>query len=674
MRKTQREEKNRILKSPQQAFGESGDWCRICVKITAFLLGGGEMMRFKFSQFLLPGLAMACILLFPDANATSAQFTRSVSGSLTVMVQGPSGDPIDQIANVELSNVAGQFNQQATTRGGRVEFTFLGAGSFTLRVVLAGYKTATEELQLNGGEASFATVRLQPASGVQPAPVQTGPPILAPGAKKELGKALEAMRAGRLPEAHNHLEVAFRLAPGNPDVNYIFGLYCARVEDWTGAKSHLERALNLYPKHTGAMLSLGTLYLRENKVAEAVTFYRNAVEIEPSSWRAHALLADALLNQGSLDEGLSEAERAAELGSGQGAILQPLLARALAKHGYMQRAELVLQGYLQGHPTDKAAAQQLAELQTAPEATARSDSKGQADAALPLSPALTKLAFLPPPSAWMPPDVDENVPPVEPGVSCALEQVLESAGKRVQEFVSDVDRFTATESITHESINKWGFASQPEKFKFDYLVSIREIGPRLLDVDEYRPHAYSSTRFPDGVERSGLPALMLIFHPYYSGNFDMVCEGLARWNGRSAWQVHFRQRDDRPNTIRSYRLGANGASFMADLKGRAWIAADSFQIVRLETDLVAPLPQIRLVADHASVEYGPVNFRARNVDMWLPQHAEFYYDWLGHRGHRVHRFQNYMLFSVTDKERIFSPKNENTSSTASPDSGKTPQP
>jgi hypothetical protein len=113
---------------------------------------------------------------------------------------------------------------------------------------------------------------------------------------------------------------------------------------------------------------------------------------------------------------------------------------------------------------------------------------------------------------------------------------------------------------------------------------------------------------------------------------------------------------------------------MADLKGRAWIAADSFQIVRLETDLVAPLPQIRLVADHASVEYGPVNFRARNVDMWLPQHAEFYYDWLGHRGHRVHRFQNYMLFSVTDKERIFSPKTENTSSTASPDSGKTPQP
>jgi len=627
-------------------------------------------VRLTALNLLLPGVATACMLLLP--GVAEGQLPHNIAGSLTVYVRGPGGDPLDQV-QVELGSITGQFHQQAATRAGRATFTSLGGGTFTVTAVAAGYQTATEQVQLFGGEANTVIVRMQPVSNGRTATVENGPPILAPRAKKELGKAVEALRTSRLEEARNHLEAAYRLAPGNPDVNYIYGLYCARVKDWGNAQSHLETVLKLYPKHTGAMLSLGTLLLGENKTTEAISYYKNAAEIEPSSWRAHALLADALLRQGLLDDAVAEAERAAELGPGQAPIVQPLLARALAQHGYTQRAAMVLQAYLQNHPADTAAAQQLAELQ-APEGAlaSRPASAAKPDTMLPISPAIAKLGFLPPPSVWMPPDVDENVPPVESGATCAVDEVLEAAGKRVQEFVGDVDRFTATESITHETINKWGLASAPEKFKFDYVVSIREVSPKLFDVEEYRPRAYSSEKFPDGVERLGLPTLMLIFHPYYAANFEMVCEGLARWNGRSAWQIHFRQRSDRPNTIREYRI--SGASYPAALKGRAWIAADTFQIVRLETDLVAPMPQIRLVADHASVEYGPVNFRARNVDLWLPQHAEFYYDWLGHRGHRVHRFQNYFLFSVTDKERISAPKMEDTSSLAPPDGGKAPQP
>jgi len=100
----------------------------------------------------------------------------------------------------------------------------------------------------------------------------------------------------------------------------------------------------------------------------------------------------------------------------------------------------------------------------------------------------------------------------------------------------------------------------------------------------------------------GMPALALIFHPYNSGNFEMNCEGLARWNGRIAWQVHFRQRADKPNTIRSFRMGFQGPSHPVALKGRAWIDAESYQIVRLETDMIAPLPEIRLVADRTAIE------------------------------------------------------------------------
>ena len=102
----------------------------------------------------------------------------------------------------------------------------------------------------------------------------------------------------------------------------------------------------------------------------------------------------------------------------------------------------------------------------------------------------------------------------------------------------------------------------------------------------------------------------------------------------------------------------DGPSYPVALKGRAWILADSFQIARLETDLIAPVPQIRLVADHTAIEYGPVRFRIREVEMWLPQSAEVFYDWRGKRIHRRHSFSNYMLFGVDQKQRISQPKVE----------------
>jgi hypothetical protein len=96
--------------------------------------------------------------------------------------------------------------------------------------------------------------------------------------------------------------------------------------------------------------------------------------------------------------------------------------------------------------------------------------------------------------------------------------------------------------------------------------------------------------------------------------------------------------------------------------------------VRLETDLVAPVPEIRLVADHTAIEYSAVHFRKRNVDMWLPQTAEVFYDLKGHRAHRRHSFSNYMLFSVDDQQHISAPKTEEVPLAESPSEPAKPDP
>ena len=513
------------------------------------------------------------------------------------------------------------------------------------------------DTQRQGNSTMHAAAQLWRVTDAEDVKSSTGLDKLPPKAQKEMRKALEALRANKLNEARGHLDAAYRLAPTSAEVNYIFGVYSSQSNKPDQAESYWTKTLEFYPKHLNALLSLSQLLLREKKTAEALPLLKRAMEVEPSSWRSHALLCEALLLQGSRYEAIQQAERALELGHGQAAVIEPPLAMALAESGDSRRAISILQAYLKDQPADAAVKRQLETLQRSQVAVGSNPNLSGSNEII-ASAFTAAVPSLPLFSTWLPPDVDERVPPVETDAACALDDVLQKAGKRIQELIINVDRFTATESLNHESINKWGLASSTETRKFDYVVSVSEHQSGRLIVDEYRHNRGSAADFPDGVATIGLPALVFIFHPNNAGAFDMNCEGLARWNGTLGWQVHFRQKSDKPNTIRAYRMGVNGPSYPVALKGRAWIAAESYQILRLETDLIAPMPQIRLATDRAVIEYGPVHFREKQVDMWLPQSAEVYYDWKGRRTHRRHIFSNYLLFSVGDSQQISAPKIE----------------
>jgi tetratricopeptide (TPR) repeat protein len=510
-----------------------------------------------------------------------------------------------------------------------------------------------------GFETKRVTIVLQPESSADAA-LAAGLGSIKPKAQKEVAKATEALRANKPAEARIHLDAAERMAPKHADISYLRGLCESQLNDEGQAKYYWTKTLQLNPNHFQALLGLSEIAVRNHKPDEAVEYLKRAMETQPSSWRAHAVLAEAYYLQHSCDETIKEAERALELGRAQATTLQPLLARCLAERGEKDRAIRTLQAYRQDHPADAAAKNQLERLQNPTTLVSTTETTVSANDVDSLG-AMAADAI--PPASWMPPDVDEKVPAVEPGTSCVLDDVLQNAGKRLQELVKNVDRFTATELVTDQSMSKWGMPSSPEKAQFDYIVSMEETRPGALTVEEYRERRAASKEFPDAVMTSGLPALVVIFHPFYAGNYDMTCEGLARWNGGLAWQVHFRQRKDKPNTIRSYRSGPQGRGYPVALKGRAWIAADTFQVVRLETNMVEPMPQIRLAAEHVEIEYAPVRFRQGTMEMWLPASVEVFYDWKGHRVHREHRFSNYLLFSVDDKQKISAPKGHDSPQT-----------
>ena len=587
------------------------------------------------------------------ANPNNGNQQLYIQAGVDVYVLAPNGKPLQGSAVVTMLKLNGQFYDQKTAKDGYVRFNGVPLSEYSFQVVAPRYQRTAKQLELRANSNFKITIEMKPLSDVEDAASSESIFALDPKAQREVGKALEALRANKSNDARGHLEAARKAAPTSAEVEYLFGVYASQINDQTQANAHWMKTLELNPRHLSALLAVSFDFLHENKPAEAVPYLKRAVETEPSSWRAHALFAEALVLQNQRDDAIKEAEHAIELGHERAASVQLILVRALAGRGDKDEAIKVLEAYVQAHPKDTTAGKDLDRLKTPRQEDASSDA---AAAATEMAAVTKDATALPMPSNWLPPNIDDKVPLVEAGASCAVDEVVANTGRQLMELVKDVDRFAAIESLTHESVNKNGLASSPEKRKFNYVVSIQEVQHGYLNVEEYRNSGGSPAEFPDGVATNGLPALVLIFHPYNAVNFEMTCEGLGRWNGGLTWQVHFRQRTDKPNTIKRYRTGADGPSYPVALKGRAWISADNYQVVRLETDLVSPVPQIKLIADHADIEYGPVKFNKGNVSMWLPQSADVYYDWKGRRIHRRHSFSNYLLFAVDDKQKITVPR------------------
>jgi len=617
------------------------------------------MFALAIRKFLLP-LALAILVgaptavlaqrSLPNADPSLVRVTDRL-GTLDVYLKSPNGQALTRAAVVTLIKVNGQFYRETTAKNGHVRLDDVVPTEYNLRIVAPGFSTITKKIEVQSSKNAKVTLQLEMSSEGIDAITDREIALLGPKAQKALGKAIEALRMNKPAEARAALGKAYQLAPQSAEVQYLLGVYELRRSRSVEAKSYWTKTLDFDPQHYRALISMSETLLSENHATEAMPYLERAVKAEPTAWRPHALYAEAYLKQGMPEEAVQQAMRAQELGHGKAAVVEPVLAAALFKQGQSERALAILQDYLKEHPGDAQAKQELAVLQAGGDAKQGGSASAEA---LPM-PTVGEGIVDVLPSSWLPADIDERLGTLEPGAACALDEVLKNTADRIQEFLHNVDRFTATESIQHESINKWGMTAPPIHRKFDYVVAVQEVKPGYFTVDEYRNNANGSNEFPDGIATNGLPAMILILHPHNAVNFDITCEGLTRWNGGRAWQVHFRQRPDRPNTIRAYKIG-QGQSYPVNLKGRAWIAADTFQIVRMETQMISPVREIELFADFTAIEYGPVYFSARDLEMWLPQTAEVYSYWKGRRFHRSHSFSNYLFFSVEEKQHISPPK------------------
>ena len=563
---------------------------------------------------------------------------------------------LDRQSVVKLTNQTTQtVSWQTTTELSVASFGDMPFGHYDIEVSAVGYITGHKELEV---VSSINTVNLdivlQPDPTALKLDVDEGMPSKA---RKETKHGVSALKSGNLKQAQKWLDAAYQLAPENSDLNFLMGYLRYQQKDFDHAQSYLGTAVNLNPRDVQSLTLLGRLGLQREDYVGASSVLEKAVAADSEYWMAHDLLASAYLKQNKYEQARREAELAIAKGNGGAASARLVLGQALVDLGQKQEGIEALKSYLKESPKSPTAPQVtnlIAELERRDAFAGAAGGTSTTVALAGVDPlfASPELSFTMKP--WQPAGIDETKVTVAAGVTCPLANVIEMSGNRVKELVSDVSRIAAIERLLHEQVDEIGNPISKETRDYNYVASITEDRPGFLEVDEYRSAHLGLSDFPDHIASSGFAALALVFHPDMRDNFDMTCEGLADWHGQSVWLVHFRQSDDRPARIHDYKIGAQ--TYAVKLKGRAWITTDKFQIVRIESELVSPMKPIQLLSEHQIVEYGPVPFQKKNIELWLPKTAEIYFDFRRHRYYRRHSFDHYMLFAVDADEKRKEPK------------------
>lgn len=154
----------------------------------------------------------------------------------------------------------------------------------------------------------------------------------------QLQLGIARARERKYAQAVTALHKAIELRPDSPVVHYEMGLALFETGDLRKATGHFEIAATRMPKWADARFSLGSVYARIDRVADAMKELQVALDLEPDHYRANLLRGRILSLGGQVGPSLPYLERAARSAEAS-AEAHLFLAEAYAKAGRPEDAE-----------------------------------------------------------------------------------------------------------------------------------------------------------------------------------------------------------------------------------------------------------------------------------------------------------------------------------------------
>jgi hypothetical protein len=253
-----------------------------------------------------------------------------------------------------------------------------------------------------------------------------------------------------------------------------------------------------------------------------------------------------------------------------------------------------------------------------------------------------------------------NNPPLEfqklepVGDEVKLELILSAVGKNVEELYQKFPNTSSLEKIHQEKLGRKGklAGSLDQEFRYLCLMPSGKWGPQ---TDEYRADLSGHAAHLRGLREDfmlteGFVATPLFFHPTYQPGSTFRLLGRQKVNGGDAYVIAFAQEQGRSRMYGGFRC--EGQATETFFQGVVWIDVATHRILRLRTDLLRPLPLVKLQAETTQIEFSVVHFKRFPEGFWLPSTVTVNLDWNGRRLRNRHEYSDFVVFNVDAVEKI----------------------
>jgi hypothetical protein len=239
-----------------------------------------------------------------------------------------------------------------------------------------------------------------------------------------------------------------------------------------------------------------------------------------------------------------------------------------------------------------------------------------------------------------------------------LDSILLAVGKNVQAYFRNFPNTVSLEEIHQEKLSHNGKVGAALHQKFHYLCQMpkEESEPGFT---EYRASLSGEGGPPGGLDdgymlTSGFASSSLLFHPLYQSESTFKYLGRQKIDGRDTFVLAFAQRPEKARVYGAFKRGQNSMPTFS--QGLAWVDAEKYVILRLRTDLLRPLPEVRLEKETTEIDFGEKHFKPIAEGFWLPREVTVSVDWNGKQLRNKHAYSDFKLFNVDATQRIGKPK------------------
>ncbi len=233
-----------------------------------------------------------------------------------------------------------------------------------------------------------------------------------------------------------------------------------------------------------------------------------------------------------------------------------------------------------------------------------------------------------------------------------LEELLNRVGQEVDAFFHGIPNTASLEKVRQERLNRDGKVATFLDQEFQYIM-LAQSGEPGMGIREYRSTEDGRDAALAGLKQglmltSGFASISSIFHPVNRRGADFRYLGKQKTDGREAHVIAFSQE---PGTAKMVtRFVTDNRSALALVHGLAWVDTRTFQILRLNTSLLRPLPTVQLLKLSTDILFQEVAFEGVSAPLWLPKEVDIMVNYRGRILHNKHSYSDFRLFNVESRE------------------------